>query len=109
MTKSTVSIQAQSNGRGTVEVDGVDMSGHISSIEVSVAAGSPNQARMALAAPSLDSLVVRDAELQIVGTRLPPAAEEALLDYLLSVYRVADITCMDDEARRYIRIRTEID
>lgn len=82
MVRASVKMKVTAEGRGTVEVDGVDLASTVSSVHAHIAAGEAPKVVVTLVAPTLDALDLTGASLEVSGVVMPPSVEMALHKYL---------------------------
>lgn len=82
MVRAIVKVTGTAEGRGTVEVDGVDLTRAVSSVQAYLAGGEPPKVVVTFVAPTLDAMDLTGASLEVSGVVMPPSVEMALHKYL---------------------------
>lgn len=88
-------------GRGTLVVDGEQLSKITSGLSIISEAGETTKVTVALGFCSLDDVVIDGVELSIKGDRIPESVQRALYEFLQGKYGHLDVTVLADESRKY--------
>jgi hypothetical protein len=81
MVRAIVKVTGTAEGRGAIEVDGVDLTRTVSSVQANLAAGELPKVVVTFVAPTLDALDLTGASLEVSGVVMPPSVEMALHEY----------------------------
>lgn len=82
MVRAIVKMTGTAEGRGTLEVDGVDLTRTVTSVHAHIAAGEAPKVVVTFVAPTLDALDLTGASLEVGEVVMPPSVEMALHKYL---------------------------
>lgn len=103
MSRSNVKITGTADGKGVVEVDGVDLTRTVTSVQANLAAGELPTVAITLVAPKLEALDLTGASLEVSGVVMPHSVEMALHKYLSEKYTAGliDKSTISDPMRSY--------
>lgn len=101
MNKAKVSIKAFGVGKGSVLVDGVDISSIVTSATAQIEAGESPKVLLSLVAPSMEVLNLSEAGVVVKGVSMPVSVELALYKHLSAKHGALeiDVTALSNTIR----------
>lgn len=103
---AAVKLTANGAGRGTIFIDGVDMTKNLRAVETKVRAGTATEVTLEMVVPTIESLELTETSIVINGTEMPPSVEAALFSYLCKKNGIhsVEVTHMSSESSEHAPI-----